>query len=322
MHPSVRFFPMHRACGTAVGREKDRQPAPTRHTNPPLTRASDALALSRAASQAPAPHRRSPAIAKPAISVGSRSLPRMIPSPDRKTVISAVQGLSSHEAPDLDGFRMCLVRLSTTQISLRIQKIARPVLEPPCHGEDAPHLIKQWSTATFPATSQQICTRIALPLRIGLPFIPSWSIRPRRPVLHRSEHVVDHHNSGRWFARTSAFAPFESRLPIGCKDRELAASWYVMVTHRPRTTWWHARSLMFGDAGAERRQGSNPGDIAFALPDPDRGQGELQLVESPAAKILPHRLDAPPPIFTSRPYRRLDVRLNPHAAVDTVGQRR
>src|SRR5580700_11677396 len=49
--------------------------------------------------------------------------------------------------------------------------------------------------------------------------------------------------------------------------------------------------LMFGDAVAERRQ-VDPGEHRFALPEHDRGHGEMQFVDQPGAKILPHRLDA------------------------------
>jgi ABC-type uncharacterized transport system substrate-binding protein len=49
--------------------------------------------------------------------------------------------------------------------------------------------------------------------------------------------------------------------------------------------------LMFGDAIAERRQ-IDPGEHCFALPEHDRRQGEMQLIDQPGAKILTHRLDA------------------------------
>src|ERR1700733_1948751 len=48
---------------------------------------------------------------------------------------------------------------------------------------------------------------------------------------------------------------------------------------------------MFGDAIAERRQ-VDPGEYRFTLPEHDRGQGEMQLIDHPGAKILAHRLDA------------------------------
>src|SRR3984957_12403829 len=49
--------------------------------------------------------------------------------------------------------------------------------------------------------------------------------------------------------------------------------------------------LMFGNAETERRQ-VDPGEHRFALPEHDRGQGEMQLVDQPGAKILTHRLYA------------------------------
>src|SRR5579859_6843019 len=49
--------------------------------------------------------------------------------------------------------------------------------------------------------------------------------------------------------------------------------------------------LMFGDAVAERRQ-VDPGEHRFALPEHDRGQAEVQLVDQTGAEILTHRLDA------------------------------
>jgi hypothetical protein len=49
--------------------------------------------------------------------------------------------------------------------------------------------------------------------------------------------------------------------------------------------------LMFGDAVAERRQ-VDPGEHRFALPEHDRGHGEMQVVDQAGAKILTHRLDA------------------------------
>ena len=49
--------------------------------------------------------------------------------------------------------------------------------------------------------------------------------------------------------------------------------------------------LMFGDAVAERWQ-VDPGEHRFALPEHDRGQSEMQLVDQAGAKILAHRLDA------------------------------
>jgi hypothetical protein len=49
--------------------------------------------------------------------------------------------------------------------------------------------------------------------------------------------------------------------------------------------------LMFGDAIAERRQ-VDAGEHRFALPEHDRGQGEMQFIDQPGAKILTHRLDA------------------------------
>src|SRR5580700_10135961 len=49
--------------------------------------------------------------------------------------------------------------------------------------------------------------------------------------------------------------------------------------------------LMFGDAVAERRQ-VDPGEHHFALPEHDRRQGEMQLIDQPGAKILTRRLDA------------------------------
>src|SRR5215467_5685218 len=48
---------------------------------------------------------------------------------------------------------------------------------------------------------------------------------------------------------------------------------------------------MFGDVVAQRRQ-VDPGEHCFALPEHDRGKGEMQLVDQPGAKILTHRLDA------------------------------
>src|SRR5258705_1831831 len=48
---------------------------------------------------------------------------------------------------------------------------------------------------------------------------------------------------------------------------------------------------MFGDAVAERRQ-VDAGEHRFALPEHDRRQGEMQLVDQVGAKILTHRLDA------------------------------
>jgi hypothetical protein len=41
--------------------------------------------------------------------------------------------------------------------------------------------------------------------------------------------------------------------------------------------------LMFGDAVAQRRQ-VDPGEHRFALPKHDRGKGEMQLVDQPAAR--------------------------------------
>src|SRR3984957_18373408 len=49
--------------------------------------------------------------------------------------------------------------------------------------------------------------------------------------------------------------------------------------------------LMFGDAVAERRQ-VDPSKDRFALPEHDRGQSNMQLVNQTGAKILTHRLGA------------------------------
>src|SRR5579864_110427 len=49
--------------------------------------------------------------------------------------------------------------------------------------------------------------------------------------------------------------------------------------------------LMFGDTVAERWQ-VDPGEHCFALPEHDGGQGEMQLVDQPGAKILTHGVDA------------------------------
>src|ERR1700722_6489595 len=49
--------------------------------------------------------------------------------------------------------------------------------------------------------------------------------------------------------------------------------------------------LMFGDAVAERRQ-VDPGENLFALPEQDRGQSDVQLVDQTAPEILTHHLGA------------------------------
>src|ERR1700733_3282821 len=49
--------------------------------------------------------------------------------------------------------------------------------------------------------------------------------------------------------------------------------------------------LMFCDAIAERWQ-IDPSEHRFALPEHDRGQSEMQLVDQTSAKILTHRLNA------------------------------
>src|SRR3984885_4486071 len=49
--------------------------------------------------------------------------------------------------------------------------------------------------------------------------------------------------------------------------------------------------LMFGDAITERRQ-VDPGEHCFALPEHDRAQGEMQLIDQPGAQILTRGPDA------------------------------
>jgi len=49
---------------------------------------------------------------------------------------------------------------------------------------------------------------------------------------------------------------------------------------------------------AERRQ-IDPGEHRFALPEHDRGQGEMRFVDQPGAKILTHRLDATPDLHVA-----------------------
>src|SRR5260370_41528149 len=89
--------------------------------------------------------------------------------------------------------------------------------------------------------------------------------------------------------RSMGAAQIRSKTNVVCLGSWLVMSLPLLLTEND--VGGVVGRLMFGDAVAERRQ-VDPGEHRFALPEHDRGQGEMQIVDQPGAKILTHRLDA------------------------------
>ena len=144
---------MHRACGASCRRKKDRHCSDTAYAAAVRCSRRAARQTSRAASAFIA------AIAKPHIGI-NRSVSRSLRENDPVALIKKdrqrrrVQASVAARHPRAGRVSRCAgAQLSTTQNSLRRQKVARtrssnllPL------GRTPPHLMKQWANATSPPT--------------------------------------------------------------------------------------------------------------------------------------------------------------------------